>query len=92
MEVRLTSEQEAYLAQLAARTGRSKDEAVQEAVADWVERQTALAEFRATLDEAEASIARGEGIEIAPASLQALADDVKKRGRERATAKRLASR
>ena len=41
-------------------------EVVQEAVAFWEERENArfLAEFRASLDEAEASIAHGEAIKL----------------------------
>jgi len=40
-----------------------------------------LAEFRATLDAAEASIGRGEGIPITQQSMRDLAADVKRRGR-----------
>jgi hypothetical protein len=76
MEIRLTQEQEATLSQLAAAEGRSTDELVQEAIARFtVEKQAdlmsdgehnaALAEFRASLDEADASIDQGEGILIA---------------------------
>jgi hypothetical protein len=39
MEVRLPPDQEAYLAAMAAITGRSTDELVQEAVALWEEHQ-----------------------------------------------------
>jgi hypothetical protein len=92
MEISLTFDQETYLAQIAARTGRSADEAVQEALAEWVDRQTALLDFRATLDEAQASIVGGEGIEITQDSMRDLAEDVKRRGLERVAAKRLASR
>jgi hypothetical protein len=73
MEIRLTTEQEAFLAQLAAAEGRSTDELVQEAVARFtVEKQAelvpdeehdaVLAEFRASLD---AATERGEGALIA---------------------------
>jgi Arc/MetJ-type ribon-helix-helix transcriptional regulator len=88
MEIRLTSQQEAHIAMLAARTGRSVDDAVQEALAKWAEHETDLAEFCMTLDAAEASIARGEGIEITETSMRALAEDVNHRGRERRAAKR----
>jgi predicted transcriptional regulator len=39
MEIRLAPDQEAHLAELAARAGRSAAELVQEAVAEWEERQ-----------------------------------------------------
>jgi hypothetical protein len=42
-----------------------------------------LAEFRKTLDAAEASIGRGEGIPITRESMRELAEDVKRRGHER---------
>ncbi len=55
MEIKLTSDLQAHIAELAASTGRSPDEIMQEAVALWEERENArvLAEFRATLDERE---------------------------------------
>ena len=88
MEIRLPPDQEAHLAAIAANAGRSMAEVAQEAVALWEERENArvLAEFRASLDEAEASIARGEGIEITPESMRVLAEDVKRRGRARIAA------
>jgi predicted transcriptional regulator len=39
MEIRLAPDQEAHLAALAARAGRSTAELVQEALAEWEERQ-----------------------------------------------------
>ena len=76
MEINLTSEQEAFLGQLAAAEGRSIDELIQEAVTRFTaerqaeltpddEHDTILAEFRGSLDEADASIDRGEGMLIA---------------------------
>jgi Arc/MetJ-type ribon-helix-helix transcriptional regulator len=87
MQIRLLRGQEATIAALAARTGRSMDDVVQEALARWAERETDLAEFRETLDEAEASLARGEGIEISEESMRHLAEDVNRRGRQRLAAK-----
>jgi predicted transcriptional regulator len=84
MEITLTSEQETYLSRLAVQAGRSTTEVVHEALAEWVGRQTTLVELRASLDAAEASIARGEGIEITSETMHSLADDVKRRGCERA--------
>lgn len=40
MEIRLPPDQEAYLAAIAASTGRSADELVQEALSLWEEQQT----------------------------------------------------
>ena len=94
MEIRLPPDQEAHLAAIAANAGRSTAEVVREAVALWEERENArvLAEFRASLDEAEASIAHGEGIEITRESMRALAEDVKRRGRARIAAENQALR
>jgi alpha-D-ribose 1-methylphosphonate 5-triphosphate diphosphatase PhnM len=67
--------------------GRSVDDAVQEALAEWAEHETDLAELCVTLDAAEASMPHGEGIEITEASMRVLAEDVNRRGRERRAAK-----
>jgi putative addiction module CopG family antidote len=84
MEIRLSPDQEELIRQ-AIEAGRFKnaEDAVQEALLLWErrERQAALAEFRATLDAAEASIGRGEGIPITQQSMRDLAADVKRRGR-----------
>ena len=94
MEIRLPPDQEVHLATIAASAGRSTAEVVQEAIALWEERENArvLAEFRASLGEAEASVDRGEGIEITRESMRALAEDVKKRGRARIAAEKQAPR
>jgi Arc/MetJ-type ribon-helix-helix transcriptional regulator len=88
MEIRLPPDQEAHIAALAASSGRSIDELVREAVALWEEHEDArvLAEFRASLDRAEASLAEGKGRVITQESMHELAEDVKRRGRERRTA------
>ncbi len=39
-----------------------------------------VTEFLASIDEAEASLVRGEGRPVTPGSMQALAEDVKRRG------------
>jgi putative addiction module CopG family antidote len=86
MEIRLSPDQEELIRQ-AIEAGRFKnaEDAVQEALLLWEqrERQAALAEFRATLDAAEASIGRGEGIPITQQFMRDLAADVKRRGRVR---------
>jgi Arc/MetJ-type ribon-helix-helix transcriptional regulator len=86
MEIRPTPEQEELIRQ-AIEEGRfeSAEDAVKEALSLWEqrERDAALAEFRATLDAAETSIGRGEGIPITRQSMRDLASDVKRRGRTR---------
>jgi Arc/MetJ-type ribon-helix-helix transcriptional regulator len=65
MEIRPSPNQEALIRQ-AIEAGRFEhpEDAVKEALALWEERERARAEFRETLDEAEISLARGEGTEI----------------------------
>jgi len=86
MEIRPTPEQE-ELIRRAIEAGRfeSAEDAVKEALSIWEqrEREAALAEFRITLDAAETSIGRGEGIPITLQSMRDLAADVKRRGRTR---------
>jgi len=89
MQITLTAEQKAFVQQ-AVRTGRFQrpEDAVAEALLLWEERELRRAEFLASLDEADASLERGEGIPITQESMQALAEDVKRRGRERLAAQR----
>ncbi len=63
MEVHLTPDQEAFIRQ-AIESGRlqHQEDAVKEALALWEERERTRAEILASLDEAEASLARGEGV------------------------------
>ena len=84
MKVELTSDQRAF-ARRAVEAGRlqSEDDAVHEALALWEERERRRVEFRATIDEARASLARGEGREITPESMRELSAEVKERGRAR---------
>lgn len=70
---------------------RSPDEAVREAMALWVERERRRTELLASLDAAEASLARGDGIEISQESMATLAHDVMERHRDRFKAERSAS-
>jgi putative addiction module CopG family antidote len=87
MEVRLTPDQEAFVRQ-AIESGRLRraEDAVQEALSLWEERERKRAEFLVTLDEAEASLARGEGRIVTPESVRDLAEEVKSRGRARLAA------
>lgn len=84
MEVKLTPDQEAFVRD-AIESGRLKreEEAVQEALALWEERERARAEILAAVDEADASLARGEGRVITRESMLELAEEVKQRGRAR---------
>lgn len=85
MEIRLTPDQEDYIAMPAAQAGRSVNDVVVEALAAWAEQRTDLAAFRATLDAAEESIARGQGRPVTRRSVRDLAEDIKRRGRARLT-------
>ncbi len=93
MEIHLTADQEAFVRH-AIQTGRIRqpEEAAQEAMALWEERERRRAEILARVDEAEASLARGEGIAITPDAMRALAADVKQRGRARLEAESSARR
>ncbi|MBI3049205.1 MAG: type II toxin-antitoxin system ParD family antitoxin [Acidobacteria bacterium] len=89
MNVELTPDQRAFV-QKAIESGRFKreEEAVEEALALWEERERRRLEILAMLDEADASLARGEGIPITEESMRALAEDVKQQGRRRLAAER----
>ena len=87
MEVNLTPDQKAFVRQ-AIDSGRfqREEDAVKEALALWEERERTRAEILVSVDEAEASLARGEGRAITQESMRELADDVKQRGRARIAA------
>jgi putative addiction module CopG family antidote len=80
-EVRLTPDQEAFIRQ-AIDTGRfhREEDVVQEALSLLEERERERAEFLSTLDDAKASLARGEGRIITQQSMRELSDEVKRRG------------
>ena len=84
MEVQLTSDQKAF-ARRAVESGRlhNEEDAVQQALALWEERERQRAEFLMTLDDARASLARGEGRIITPESMRELTTEVRERGRAR---------
>jgi putative addiction module CopG family antidote len=84
MQIDLTPEQQDFVRQ-AVDSGRfaCAEDAVQAALALWVERERRRAEILATVDAARAAIARGEGIDITPQSMRAVAEDIKRRGRAR---------
>jgi putative addiction module CopG family antidote len=90
MEVHLTPDQEAFVRQ-AIESGRlhRPEDAVEEALRLWEERERTRAEILAAVDLAEASLARGEGRVIATEQdVRDLASDVKRRGRSRLEAER----
>lgn len=57
-----------------------------EALSLWEERERKRAEFLATLDDARASLARGEGRVITQQSMRELAEEVRQRGLARIAA------
>ena len=87
MEIRLTPDQQAFIRD-AIDSGRieREEDAVREALALWEERERKRVEFLATLDDAAASLNRGEGIPITQESMRELAGEVKRRGLARLTA------
>ena len=87
MEVHLTPDQKAFVRQ-AIESGRlhREEDAVQEALSLWEERERTRAEILTAVDAAEASIERGEGRTITQESMRQLADEVKQRGRIRLAA------
>jgi putative addiction module CopG family antidote len=72
MEVQLTPDQKAFVRQ-AIQTGRlqREEDAVKEALSLWEERERTRAEILSAVDEAEASLARGEGRAITQESMRA---------------------
>jgi putative addiction module CopG family antidote len=87
MEVQLTPDQKAFVRQ-AIESGRLRreEDAVEEALSLWEERERTRAEILAAIDEAEASLAQGEGRIITQESMRELAEEVKRRGRDRLAA------
>jgi putative addiction module CopG family antidote len=87
MEVNLTPDQKAFVRQ-AIESGRlvREEDAVKEALSLWEERERRRLEILAAVDEAEASLARGEGHVITQESMRELAEEVKRRGRARLAA------
>ena len=84
MDVDLTADQKAFIRE-AIESGRfqSAEDAVREALFLWVERERRRAETLATVDTAEAALARGEGSTVTQQLMRESADGVKRRGRPR---------
>jgi len=80
MEVQLTPDQDAFIRQ-AIETGRlhRKEDAVQEAMSLWDERERRRLEILVAVDQAEASLARGEGRTLRRNSLIS-GDSARRRG------------
>jgi putative addiction module CopG family antidote len=93
MEIRLTPDQEAFIRR-AIESGRYHDaeDAVLEAVSLWEVRERKRLDLLASLEEADASLARGEGRIITEQSMRELAEDVKRRGKGRLAAEPQAPR
>lgn len=89
MEVDLTPDQRAFVRR-AIESGRFRreEDAVKEALSLWEERERTRAEILLAVDEAETSLARGEGRAITQESMRELLEDIKRRGRARLTAER----
>ncbi len=92
MNVELTADQREFV-QRAIESGRiaTEDEAVRQALKLWEERERRREEILTMLDEADASLARGEGIPITDESMKALAEEAKQRLRQRIAAERTTS-
>ena len=87
MEVQLTPDQKAFVRQaIASGRLRRAEDAVKEALALWEERERRRLEILAAVDEAEASLACGEGRPITQESVRKLSSSVKQRGRARLAA------
>jgi Arc/MetJ-type ribon-helix-helix transcriptional regulator len=93
MEIRPSPDQEALIRK-AVEAGRFEhpEDAVKEALALWEEREHARAEFIKTLDDAETSLARGEGTEITRESMRELTDGIIERTGTRLAAEHKAAR
>jgi Arc/MetJ-type ribon-helix-helix transcriptional regulator len=94
MEVHLTPDQKAFVRQAiqSGRLNREEEEAVQEALSLWEQRERTRAEILTAVDMAEASVGRGEGRAITQESMRQLADEVKLRGRNRLSAEQSSPR
>ena len=88
MEVKLTSDQRAFVRQaIAAGRFAREEDAVREALSLWEERERTRIEVLAAVDAAEASLSSGRGRAITEDSMRQLADEVKRRGRARLAGK-----
>jgi putative addiction module CopG family antidote len=88
MELHLTPEQEAFIRQgIEAGRFHGREDAVQEAMSLWEERERRRLEILAAVEQAEASLARGEGRRITThEEVTQLTQDIKRRGMARLSA------
>ena len=92
MQITLTPNQEAFVQKaIEARRIDRVEDVVTEALLLWEERELLRSDFAASLDQARASIAHGEGRAITPDSMQALAEEAKQRLRSRLIAEQQAA-
>ena len=85
MEVQLTADQKAFARQ-AVESGRYRreEDALQEALSLWERQERRRAEILSAVDQAEASLARGEGPRVTTQhETTRLADEIKRRGLSR---------
>jgi putative addiction module CopG family antidote len=89
VNVELTADQREFVRR-AVESGRltSEEQAVRDALELWEERERRRLEILAMLDEADASLACGEGIPITAESMKALAEEAIQRLRRRLAAER----
>jgi putative addiction module CopG family antidote len=88
MELHLTPDQETFIRQ-GVEAGRfhGKEDAVREAMSLWEERERRRLEILAAVEQAEASLARGEGRRITThEEVTQLTEDIKRRGMARLSA------
>jgi putative addiction module CopG family antidote len=84
MEVHLTPDQQAFIRQ-AIESGRftRAEDAIEEALSLWEERERKRLEILVAVDAAEAALERGEGRILSQETIRELAGGVKQRGRAR---------
>jgi putative addiction module CopG family antidote len=89
MEVRLTPDQQAFIRH-AIESGRftRAEDAIEEALSLWEERERRRVEILAAVDAVEDSLERGEGYPITQATMRELSEKVKQRGRARLSTER----
>ncbi len=87
MEVQFTPDQEAFVRQ-AIESGRlsRQEDAVQEALSMWEQRERVRVQIQAAVESAETSLALAEGRPVTQDAMNQLAHDVKLRGRARLAA------
>ena len=92
MEVQPTPDQKAFIRN-AIETGRlqSEQDAMQEGLALWEERERVRVETSLLIQDSEVSLANGKGRVITPESLLQMAEGVRQRGRARLAAEASAS-